>query len=1131
MVELVPGGQPWQVSFKLGHFHFCGSSLCLHCQAILVSDIAGKNGNFPVLKLLKSLVVTVGERHLQQADRQEQSIPVSCVVIYPTFNWLRYVDCDVALQPLAQYGVKVQPICLPHKDEDFQTGTRCVANTGCGLVAPILQDVELPLIDNQTCSVLLRGMNHLLVQGSMLCAGFPDGGRDAGKGDSGGPLACPRTGGTWTPAGVVSWGVSCAGGWDTLKRSTVAWGSEASSSSGSALPSPLPDPAECSSKGVLLLGESGCIWCPQALEDNYPENSLCIWNITVPEDKIILICFTKLDVEYQVGCGCQSCANVFPDPLLAESHQTTVTFVSEGSNTGCGFELTFTAVHKDSEAGLGCGGVAMLVEEVKIDTANYPGLYPRNTKCHWLIEAPAEYVVKLEFEDFAVELSLGCIYDAVTIYSDEEENHLSNLCGFSTPKPVPSPGNTMLVHFESDGENSFRSYNCSSVLVGLRRPVLTVGHVPICLLSLYGSNKPLHWTVTVGDHDRALRESTEQVKQVKNIVVHPHFGMLSYDSDIALVQLDVPLVYNTLRPVCLPKSTETLPSSSLCTVSGWGIFEKADGSQARLLQQTQVSVLENEIYENYYFSHPGGMTARMLCAGFVSLGSQNSSQLRGFFAGRFWWPLVCNKENEPLLFSIVSWGVGCASPKKPGVYSRVSIFLDWIRLLMKECVTEVELEVPWGFISAPSSSGYGMAKIIVKHLSITSSLNCQKEFLGIYEESQQGRKVLAVVVCLDLLPAVLCGTMQSPVVLQRPRPVVKMVLCSIGPAAFSIEYLIFRGQDREGMTQSPAYPMRYTNATSCHWRIVAPLKSIIRLEVLDFWTKRNLSNCHGQLMVYEGFGLTKELIGERAHLNAGCPGFDLIPVGATEITSPNYPGIYPDMLNCTWPIYPTSENKLKAVLKDFVTEDARDCIWDHLDVYDGPHLSSRFLASLCVQKMPFSMFCSSSFLTLHFKTDESVGYRGFKILLEELHQQPTKSELETSSQCKQLTRLWTSCGNCSSSKPLECSDRTFLGKKYLLPNVKDDSPMLVKAMHTHWGFGGFLFRNDLALLDLQKPIEPGDNSLLSPSLPFLFSFFHGDSGWPLICVIDAHYKLVGIASWGSDRCHPESPTVYIRVSA
>lgn len=46
-------------------------------------------------------------------------------------------------------------------------------------------------------------------------------------------------------------------------------------------------------------------------------------------------------------------------------------------------------------------------------------------------------------------------------------------------------------------------------------------------------------------------------------------------------------------------------------------------------------------------------------------------------------------------------------------------------------------------------------------------------------------------------------------------------------------------------------------------------------------------------------------------------------------------------------------------------------------------------------------------------------------------------------------------------------------KKYLLANVKDDNPTLVKAMYPHYDFGGFPFRNDLALLELQKPIEVG----------------------------------------------------------
>lgn len=75
--------------------------------------------------------------------------------------------------------------------------------------------------------------------------------------------------------------------------------------------------------------------------------------------------------------------------------------------------------------------------------------------------------------------------------------------------------------------------------------------------------------------------------------------------------------------------------------------------------------------------------------------------------------------------------------------------------LSTEWASEVKLEEPQGFISSPSSSHCGgstegswilclslkgMAKIIVQYPSVTSSLNCQEEFLGISGESQRGRK-------------------------------------------------------------------------------------------------------------------------------------------------------------------------------------------------------------------------------------------------------------------------------------------------------------------------------------------------------------------------------------------------------
>lgn len=60
-------------------------------------------------------------------------------------------------------------------------GHGLVSPTGAGALAPVLQEVEVPLIESLTCSALLRAMDLPPVQGSMLCAGFPDGGRDACK--------------------------------------------------------------------------------------------------------------------------------------------------------------------------------------------------------------------------------------------------------------------------------------------------------------------------------------------------------------------------------------------------------------------------------------------------------------------------------------------------------------------------------------------------------------------------------------------------------------------------------------------------------------------------------------------------------------------------------------------------------------------------------------------------------------------------------------------------------------------------------------------------------------------------------------------------------------------------------------
>ncbi|KAJ7399890.1 Transmembrane protease serine 6 [Pitangus sulphuratus] len=134
---------------------------------------------------------------------------------------------------------------------------------------------------------------------------------------------------------------------------------------------------------------------------------------------------------------------------------------------------------------------------------------------------------------------------------------------------------------------------------------------------------PSIWTVYLGKYFQNATSHTEVSFKVIRLFLHPYYEEDSHDYDVALLQLDHPVIISPLiQPICLPAPSHFFGPGLHCWITGWGAL-KEGGHISNVLQKVDVELIQQNICsEAYHYM----ISPRMLCAGYYK-GKKDACQV------------------------------------------------------------------------------------------------------------------------------------------------------------------------------------------------------------------------------------------------------------------------------------------------------------------------------------------------------------------------------------------------------------------------------------------------------------------------------------------------------------------------